>query len=112
MSRVEGNAGTNDNASVDGFDLGSGISTTTVQQQPTCSAKLAADDRDITNSFALDSPYEADICDVELTSLSPRVGCEHTFMNFTPPHVFDAFPPIRPPPCRIRTVSQLPTSVF
>ena len=111
-----------DNASVDDFDIGSGISTTKVQRQPTGAVKLSknvvesapVDNGNITNGFKsiLDSPCEADICDVELTSLSPRVGYEHTFMNTMPPHAFDAFTPIRPPPCRFGTVSQLPTSVF
>lgn len=124
MSVEEANAGTNDNASVDGFDITSEFSTTRTQRQSMDAVNLSTnlmeedssptDDGGITNvsKSILDSPYEADICDVELTSLSPRVGCEHTFMNFTPPHVFDAFPPNLPPPCRIRTVSQLPTSVF
>ena len=124
FSMSVGDAGTNDNASVDGPDIESGFSTTHAQCLSSGAVKPSrnvaeercppADNRDITNPpwFALDSPHEADICDVELTSLSPRVGCDHTFMNFTPPHVFDAFPPIRPPPCRIRTVSQLPVSMF
>ena len=122
-SMGEGDAGTSDNASVDDFDIGSEFSTISAPRQLTDAVKLSRNDTedrspaaegDITNSSSLisDSPFEADICDVELTSLTPRVGCEHTFMNFTPPHVFDAFPPMRPPPCRIRTVSQLPTSVF
>lgn len=123
MSMGEGDAGTNDSTSVDGFDIGSEFSTISTPRQFTDAVELSRNDSedrspaaegDITNSsnLILDSPFEADICDVELTSLTPRVGCEHTFMNFTPPHVFDAFPPMRPPTCRIRTVSQLPTSVF
>ena len=120
----EGDAGTNDNTSVDSFDISSGLPTTRVQRPPTDAVKLCGnvteepsplvDNGDITNSskVSLDSPYEADICDVELTSLSPRVGCESTFMYFTPPRVFDPLPSIRSPPCRIKTVSQLPTSVF
>ena len=120
----ERDAGASDNASVDGFDIGSGFSTTKVQRQPagtvTPSKNVVeersplADNGDITNGFksTLDSPYEADICDVELTSLSPRVGYEHTSMNITSSHAFDAFTPILPPPCRFKTVSKLPTSVF
>lgn len=119
----ERDAGASDNASVDGFDICSGLSTAKVQQQPVDAVKLyrnvveerlpPADNGDIINGFksTLDSLYEADICDVELTSLSPRVGHEHTFMNAMP-HAFDAFTPIRPPPCRFKTVSQLPTTVF
>jgi hypothetical protein len=124
MSFGKGHAGARDNASVDGFDISSGFSTAEIQRQPTDAVKLSrnvlealsppADDWNFTNSSNLisDSPYEADICDVELTSLTPRVGCENTFTNFTPPHAFDAFPPIRSPPCRIRTVTQLPTGMF
>jgi len=124
----ERDAGASDNASIDGFDIGSGFSTTKVQRQPAGAVKLSrnvVDERspladrgpgngEITSGFksTLDSPFEADICDVELTSLSPRVGYEHTFMNIMPPHAFDAFVPVRPPPCRIKTVSQLPTSMF
>jgi hypothetical protein len=121
-------AGASDHVSVDGFDIGSDLSTTTVQLRPGDAVKLSrnvvgeqfspadrsADNGDIANGAKsmLDSPCEADICDVELTSLSPRVGCENTFMNIMPPHAFDAFTPNRPPPCRIRAVSQLPASVF
>jgi len=119
-------AGARENASDDGFDIGSGFSTTKVQRQPAGAVKLSknaleeqersplVDNGDITNGFKStpDSPYEADICDVELTSFSPRVGYEHTFMNNMPPHAFDAFASIRPPPCRFKTVSQLSTSVF
>ncbi|KAF9650136.1 hypothetical protein BDM02DRAFT_3112559 [Thelephora ganbajun] len=117
-------AGASDNVNIDGFAIGSGCSTTQVQQQPVGAVKLSRDveeewsppaySGDIINASkpTLDSLYEADICDVELTSLSPRVGSEYTFMNIMPPHAFDAFVPTRPPPCRIRTVSQLPTSVF
>lgn len=124
MSVGEGDAGARGNASDDGFDISSAFSTPEIQRNPMDAVKLSrnvfeawsppADIGDFTKSsnLILDSPYEADICDVELTSLSPRVGCENTFMNFTPPHAFDAFTPIRPPPCRIRTVTQLPTSVF
>lgn len=113
MSMGEGDSGTNDNASVDTFDISSELPIIGVQRRSTDAVKLCGnvaeepsppfDNGDIANSsrFALDSPYEADICDVELTSLSPRAGCESTFTNFTPPHVFDAFSPIRPPPCRI-----------
>lgn len=113
-----------DNASVDGLDIGSGFSTAKVQRQPAGAVKFSrnaveerpppAENADIASRFksTLDSPYEADICDVELTSLSPRVGYQHIFTNATPPHAFDAFSPIRPPPCRFKTVSQLPTSVF
>jgi len=120
----ERDAGVSDNASVDGFDIGSGFSTTKVQRQPTEAVKLSKNfveersppfnNGDIANGFksTLDSPYEADICDMELTSLSPRVGYEHTFTNIMPPHAFNTFAPIRPPPCRFKTVSQLPTSVF
>jgi hypothetical protein len=119
----ERDAGASDNASVNGFDIGSGFSTK-VQRQPAGAVKPSKDaaeersppfdNEDITNGLksTLDSPHEADICDVELTSLSPRVGYEHTFMNTMPSHAFDAFTPIRPPPCRFKTVSQLPTSVF
>jgi len=121
----ERDAGARDNASDDGFDIGSGFSITKVQLQPTGADELSKnaveqersppiDNEDITNGFKStpDSPYEADICDVELTSLSPRVGYEHTFMNNMPPHAFDAFASIRPPPCRFKTVSQLSASVF
>ena len=119
----ERDPGASDNASVDAFDISSGFSITEVQQ-PAGSIPLSrnvveeqlppADNGGITNGLksTLDSPHEADICDVELTSLSPRVGYEHTFTNFMPPHAFDTFAPIRPPPCRMKTVSQLPTSVF
>lgn len=124
MNVGEEDAEANGYASINGFDMSSGFSATKAQRRSVDAVKLSGnvaeeripppDDGDITNSHrtTFDSSFEADICDVELTSLSPRVGCEHTFMNFTPPHVFDAFPPMRPPPCRIRTVSQLPTSVF
>ena len=124
MSVGEGDAEANDNASIGSFDVGSGFPTIRTQREFADAFELpgnVAEERpppfyngDITNSskLSLDSPYEADICDVELTSFTPRVGCGNTFMNITPPHVFDAFPPLRPPPCRIRTVSQLPTSVF
>jgi len=124
----EQDAGASDNASIDAFDIGSGFSTTKAQRQPAGAVKLSRnivqerspladrgpDNGEITGGFkpTPDSPFEADICDVELTSLSPRVGYEHTFMNIMPPHAFDAFSPIRPPPCRIKTVSQLPTSMF
>lgn len=126
MSVWEGGAGTNDNASVDGFDISSRLSTNGAQRRPTDAVKLRenvteepsfsspAEGGEIIDSSKLtsDLPYEADICDVELTSLSPRAGGESTFTNFTPPRVFDAFLPILPPTCRIKTVSQLPTSVF
>ena len=117
-------AGARDNASVDGFDVGSGFHTTMaagainpswdVVGEPSLLVDRNADGGDITNGARsiLDSPYEADICDVELTSLSPQVGCEHTFTNITPPHDFNDFVPNRPPPCRFKTVSQLPISVF
>lgn len=124
MSVGEWDAETNDNASVDGFDISSGLSPTGAQQRCTDAVKTCRKVAEglsspvdnggttISSMLILDPPYEADICDVELTSLSPRAGCEPTFMNFTPPHVFDAFLPIRPPPYRIKAVSQLPTSVF
>jgi hypothetical protein len=102
---VEGrDAGAADNANIDVYSEFS----TTKGWSP------SADNGNFTDSskLTLDSPHEADICDVELTPLSSRVGYENTFMNITPPHVFDAFSPILPPPCRIKTVSQLPTSVF
>jgi len=114
----ERDAGASDHASVDGFDIGS------AQRQPEGAVKpfktleedpfFPADNGDITTGFksTLDSPFEADICDIELTSLSPRVGYENTFMNIMPPHAFDAFAPVLPPPCRFKTVSRLPTSVF
>ena len=119
-------AGASDYASV---DIGSGFSTTiktqrhpvgavksskNVREERSPLADRGPDNGETTNGVrsALDSPFEADICDVELTSLSPRVGYEHTFMNFTPPHAFDAFAPTQPPPCRIKTVSQLPTGMF
>jgi len=123
-SMEERDAGASDSASVDGLDIASGLSTTRVQRQLADAVKLCrnvveerlppADNWEITNGFksTLDSLYEADICDVELTSLSPRIGHEHTFMNTMPPHAFDAFAPIRPPPCRFKTVSQLPATVF
>ena len=113
-----------DNASVDSFDIGSGFPATKVvgTVKPSRNAVEGrpplvdrnADDGDITNRARsiLDSPYEADICDVELTSLSPQVGYEHTFTNITPPHDSNAFVPNRPPPCRFKTVSQLPISMF
>jgi len=116
--------GARDNTSVDGFDIGSGFpapkvagavkpSRNAVGERPPL-VDRNADDGDITNGARsiLDSPYEADICDVELTSLSPQVGCEHSFTNFTPPHDSNASVPNRPPPCRFKTVSQLPISVF
>jgi hypothetical protein len=117
-------AGARDNASVDGCDMGSGFSTTkvvdavkipgNVVEERSPLADRGADNGDFTIGAkqTLDSPCEADICDVELTSLSPQVGCGHTFMDFTPPHAFDAFALDRPPPCRIKTVSQLSISVF
>ena len=123
-SMVDRDAGARDKASVDGLDVGSGFPTTkfagavkpsgNVVDERSPLADRNADDGDITNGARsiLDSPYEADICDVELTSLSPQVGCEHTFTNITPPHDFNAFLPNRPPPCRFKTVSQLPISVF
>ena len=117
-------AGARDNASVDGLDIGSGFPATKAAGAVKPSRDVVgersplvdrnADDLDITNGARsiLDSPYEADICDVELTSLSPQVGCEHTFTNFTPPHDFNDFVSNRPPPCRFKTVSQLPISAF
>jgi len=115
-------AGASDTASVDGFDICSGFPTTQVAgavkpsaiEERSPLADRNADDGDITNwaKSILDSPYEADICDVELTSLSPQVGCENAFTNITPPHDFNAFVPNRPPPCRFKTVSQLSISVF
>ena len=115
-------AGASDNASVDGCDIGLGFSITNVHTAGAFElSRNAAEVRSplvengyITNGAKaiLDSPYEADICDVELTSLSPQVGGDHTFLNIAPPHAFDAFVQKRPPPCRIRTVSQLPMSVF
>ena len=117
-------AGASDSASVDGFDISSGFPTANIRRQPTNAVELSrnameepsspVDNGDISSGVKaiLDSPYEADICDVELTSLSSQVGCEHTFVNITPPRAFDAFLPNRPPPCRIKTVSQLPMSVF
>ena len=121
MGVGEGGAGTNDNASVDSFDISLGLPDTRTQRRPTDAFKFCSnvaeepsppiDNGDIiTSKLTSDPHYEADICDVELTSLSPRANCESTFTNFTPPHVFDAFLQIRP--CRIKTVSQLPTSVF
>ena len=113
-----------DNASVDGFDIGYGFPATKAPgavepyrdfaEERSPLVDRNADDGDITNGVRsiLDSLYEADICDVELTSLSPQVGCEHTFTNITPPHDFNAFVPNIPPPCRFKTVSQLPVSVF
>lgn len=120
-SMGERDAGASDSASVEGLDITSGLSTTKVQRQLADAVKLCrnaveerlppADNGDIPNGFKspLDSLYEADICDVELTSLSPRVGYEHTFMNIMPPHAFDTFTPIRPLPRRFKTVPQLPT---
>ena len=117
-------AGASDNASVGGFDIGSWFPATkgvgavkssgNAVEERYPFADRNTDDGDITNGAKsiLDSPYEADICDVELTSLSPQVGCEHTFTSITPPHAFNAFVPNRPPPCRFKSVSRLPISVF
>lgn len=115
MGTGEGDAGTN--ANVDDFDVSSGLSTTWPQRPPKDAIEHFRDfteepsppvynaNATYSSMLTLDPPYEADICDVELTSLTPRAVCESTFMNFTPPHVFNAFLPIRPPPCRIKTVS-------
>lgn len=119
-SAVNRDAGARENANVDGFDIGSEFSSPKIAGAFELSRNIAeersplGDNGDITNGAKsiLDSPYEADICDVELTSLSPQVGCEHTFTNITPPHAFNAFVPNRPPPCRIKTISRLPISVF
>ena len=119
-------AGASDNTSVDGFDfdISSGFPITNVQRQPAGAIELSrnvAEERSspvdngyITNGAKaiLDSPYEADICDVELTSLSPQVGCDHTFVNITSPHAFDPLVSKRPSSCRIRAVSQLHMNVF
>ena len=124
MSVGVGDAETNDNASLAGFDISSGLSTTETQRWPSDAVKLCrsvagepsptVNSGDTTNlsRVTLDPPYEADICDVELTSFSPRAGCQSTFTNFTPPHVFDAFLPIRTPSCQIKTVPQFSSSVF